>query len=272
MGGDGQDQKLEYYPCQYGRSRIMFRGPRVSLDGPYTVVLGGSDAYGKFVEDPFCDQLAERTGRQVVNLGVMNGGLDVFLRDEALLEVIGGAESVVIQAMGAGNMSNRYYAVHPRRNDRFLRQSRQLERLFPGVDFSDFSFTRHMLHALHGRSPQAFATLAAELRAAWVARIRLLLTRLPGHKTLLWVENRTADPLGPEPLFITVDMMQALEGQIDKVAHCDVTEDMIGDPLEGMMFGEEEEAQARLLLSPAAHDRIADTLARALQRRTGLAA
>ena len=40
MNFDGQDTGLDYYPCTYGKSRTMFRGPRVSLDGPYTVVIG----------------------------------------------------------------------------------------------------------------------------------------------------------------------------------------------------------------------------------------
>ncbi|MEM7641424.1 MAG: DUF6473 family protein [Pseudomonadota bacterium] len=272
MGYEGHEPGLEYYPCRYGRSRTVFRGPRVSLDGPYTVVLGGSEVYGKFVEDPFCDQLAERTGRQVVNLGVMNASTDLFLRDEALMEVVSGAECVVIQAMGAGNISNRFYSVHPRRNDRFLRHSRQMEKLFPEVDFSDFTFTRHMLHALKTRAPDAFRTLETELCAAWVTRMRLLLSRISGHKTLLWIENRDLGPLGPEPLFVTVDMMQALEGQIDKVAHCDVTDDITDESFGQMVFAETEEAQARLMLPPVAHDRIAGTLSRALRRRNGLAA
>ncbi|MEM8849395.1 MAG: DUF6473 family protein [Pseudomonadota bacterium] len=272
MSYEGHEPELEYYPCRYGRSRIVFRGPRVSIDGPYTVVLGGSEVYGKFIEDPFCDQLADRTGRQVVNLGVMNASTDLFLRDEALMEVVCGAESVVIQAMGAGNISNRYYSVHPRRNDRFLRHSRQMEKLFPEVDFSDFAFTRHMLHALKSRAPVAFRTLETELRAAWVTRMRLLLSRLSGHKTLLWIENRVEGDLGPEPLFVTVDMMQGLEGQIHKVAHCDVTDDLTEEAFGEMVFTETEQAQARQMLPPAAHNRIAQTLSRALRRRNGLAA
>ena len=66
---------IDYYPCTYGRSRITFRGPVVNLDKPYTAVIGGSEVYGKYVEDPFTDLLAERTGRRVVNLGLMNAGI-----------------------------------------------------------------------------------------------------------------------------------------------------------------------------------------------------
>ncbi len=62
----------------------------------------------------------------------------------------------VIQVMGAHNMSNRFYAVHPRRNDRFLRASLGCcKTIYPEVDFTEFNFTRHMLTALatHSRGP-----------------------------------------------------------------------------------------------------------------------
>ncbi|MEM7491521.1 MAG: DUF6473 family protein, partial [Pseudomonadota bacterium] len=186
--------------------------------------------------------------------------------------VICGAEQVVIQAMGAGNMSNRFYKVHPRRNDRFLSHSRLMEKLFPRVDFSDFTFTRHMLTALKTRAPDAFAELEEELRIAWVARMRLMLTRLSGERTLLWIENRNEGSLGPEPLFVTVDMMQALEGHFDKVVHCDVTTDVTEEALQAMVFPGTDSAQARQLLPPAAHDRIGEALSKALRRRSGLAA
>ncbi len=36
--------------------------------------------------------------------------------------------------MGAQNLSNRFYAVHPRRNDRFLRASTLMKTIFREVD------------------------------------------------------------------------------------------------------------------------------------------
>lgn len=272
MSDEGRKSGVDYYPCRYGRSRTPFRGPRVSTDGPYTVVLGGSEAFGMYVEDPFSDQLAERTGRRVLNLGVMNGGIDAFIRDEALMEVIGRAECVVIQAMGAGNMSNRHYTVHPRRNDRFLRHSKHMTNLFPAIDFSEFSFTRHMLQSLRQRAPDAFPKLATELRAAWIARMRLLLSRLPGQKVLLWIEDRRGGPLGPEPLFVTERVMQALEGHIDKFVHCDVTDHVTEAAFHAMDVPPEELPRARAMLPPAAHDAIAAALAKSVRRRDGMAA
>ncbi|CUH39200.1 hypothetical protein JSE7799_01923 [Jannaschia seosinensis] len=267
--GDGG---LDYYPCRYEGSRSVFRGPAVSLDAPFTAVIGGSEVYGRFVEDPFTDQLAERTGRRVVNLGLPNAGLDAFILDEALMNILSRAEVVIIQAMGAQNMSNRYYTVHPRRNDRFLKQSKQLSRLFRDVDFSDFAFTRHMLATLQRKSPQRFALIEGELRTAWVARMQLLLSRLPGKRVLLSLEGGPDLGLGDEPLFVNHEMMQALEPSLDKVVQCDVSDLPGAAELDNMSFPVQDQPVAERSLTPIGHDRIAEALARVVRRANGLAA
>ena len=40
---------LDYFPCRYGRSRVLFRGPRRPLDVPYVAFLGGTETYGRFL-------------------------------------------------------------------------------------------------------------------------------------------------------------------------------------------------------------------------------
>ena len=44
---------LDYFPCRYGHSKLLFRGPRRKLDGAYCAVLGGSETYGKYVREPY---------------------------------------------------------------------------------------------------------------------------------------------------------------------------------------------------------------------------
>ncbi len=46
---------LDYYPCRYGASKLLFRGPRRRLQGDYVAFLGGTETYGKFIETPFRD-------------------------------------------------------------------------------------------------------------------------------------------------------------------------------------------------------------------------
>lgn len=273
MSYEGPDEGgLNYYPCRYEGSRSVFRGPQVPIDGPFTAVIGGSEVYGRFVEDPFTDQLAERTGRHVVNLGLPNAGLDAFILDEGLMKILARAEVVVVQAMGAQNMSNRYYTVHPRRNDRFLKPSKQLARLYHEVDFSDFSFTRHMLSTLRRTSPQRFSLVVEELRAAWIARMQLLFSRLPGQRVLLSLEGTADHGLGPDPLFVDHEMMQALEPSIDKAVQCDLTDLEDAPDLSEMIFSDRDRPAAERSLTPAGHERIADALTRVVRRANGMAA
>ena len=117
---------LDYFPCHYGRSRNLFRGPRKRMEGDYIAFLGGTDTYGRFVPRPFPALVEDRLGLPCVNFGWMNAGPDAFLNDEAVLAAAQGARAVVLQVPGAQNLTNRYYAVHPRRNDRFVEASAAL--------------------------------------------------------------------------------------------------------------------------------------------------
>jgi hypothetical protein len=56
---------------------------------------------------------------EAANLGLVNAGIDVFINEPMIQDFCAGAVVTVIQVLGAANMSNRFYAVHPRRNDRF---------------------------------------------------------------------------------------------------------------------------------------------------------
>ncbi|MGB3407975.1 MAG: DUF6473 family protein [Jannaschia sp.] len=257
---------MDYSPCTYGVSRLVFRGPRAATDGPYVAMIGGSETYGKYIEVPFPSRVEHLTGQRVLNLGVMNAGIDVFARDEALMPIISGAGTVILQVMGAANISNRFYSVHPRRNDRFLRHSILLETLFQDVDFTDFAFTRHLLGALRECSPVKFAMILEELQQAWLGRMRLLLSRIPGRKIILWIENSAGGELGPEPLFITETMMQDLEPHIDKLVHCDIGADQSIDQLDQMIFPLTERESALRSMSDAAHERVARALARSIGR------
>ncbi|WP_220747182.1 MULTISPECIES: DUF6473 family protein [Jannaschia] len=272
MSFDRYTDLLDYDPCTYGVSRTMFRGPAQPLEAGFTAVLGGSEAFGKYIEDPFSDRLGNLTHRRVINFGVQNGSLDVFAQDAALMPVLSQADTVVVQAMGAANISNRFYSVHPRRNDRFLRHSILMETLFQDIDFSEFAFTRHMLCALRDSSPEKFAIVTQELAQAWIARMRLLLTRVPGRKVLLWIERPPQGPLGPEPLFVTVEMLQTLEPLIDNLVHCEIEEETEDHHLAELIFPETERASALASLSGRAHEQVARALARTIGRRDGLAA
>ena len=50
---------LDYFPCRYGASRAVFRGPERDLSRPYVALLGGSATFGKYVATPFADPASQ---------------------------------------------------------------------------------------------------------------------------------------------------------------------------------------------------------------------
>ncbi|WP_371685564.1 DUF6473 family protein [Tropicimonas sp. IMCC6043] len=213
---------LDYLPCRYGSSRILFRGPRKALSDPYIAFLGGTETYGRFIVRPFPDVVGDALGVTGVNLGCVNGGIDVYLKDETLLGISGRAQVTVLQVMGAHNLSNRFYSVHPRRNDRFVGASPVMQALFREVDFTEFAFTRHLMSSLRSICPERFEHVVTELQTAWVARMRTLLQAIDGPKLLLWLadhrpENASAARAGyrNDPLYVERAMLNALEGLHD---------------------------------------------------------
>ena len=185
--------------CRYDGSRLLFRGPRRRFDGDFIACLGGTETFGKCVAFPWPDLLEEMTGVTCVNFGWPNAGVDAFAGDRALLDCAARARLCVLQVPGATNMSNRFYSVHPRRNDRFLRATSELRALFPDVDFCEFSFTRHMLGTLQARSPDRFAILRQELAATWIAGMRALIGRIGVPVVLLWLSGRAPDTAADRP-------------------------------------------------------------------------
>lgn len=254
-GGQGA---LEYYPCRYGNSRVLFRGPRKLLEGPYVAFLGSTETYGRFVEEPFPTLLENRLSVACANFGVLNAGVDLYLNDAAVMDLVTGASAKVLQVMGAQNLSNRFYSVHPRRNDRFLRASDRLETLYPEVDFTEFHFVKHMLGRLEAISTERFKTVTDELRMAWVARMKHLLTQIRGQVVLLWFADH-AVPIeatgmhGRDPLFVTRDMIEALRPRVQDVVEVVVSDHAAAAGMQGMVFSDFEACAAAELLGPEAH-------------------
>lgn len=257
---------LDYFPCRYGRSRVLFRGPRRPLDVTYVAFLGGTETYGRFIETPFPALIERGLGTTCVNLGVVNAGLDLYLHDPGVLHVAERADLCVLQVMGAQNMSNRYYGVHPRRNDRFLRASERLQTLYPEVDFTEFHFNRHLLGRLQEISEERFDEVAAELRQAWLARMKHLLTLLRGRVLLLWLSGHPP-PDAPDasldagPLLIDRTMLDALRPRCVGLVEMPQSEEarQYGPP--GLVFSDFEASAAAELMGPLAHDETATALA-----------
>lgn len=261
---------LEDPICRYPGSDLPVRGPCADLGEDYIAFLGGSETFGRFVAAPFPALVDRKLGRSCVNLGSVNAGLDAMLGDAGVMRIAAGAARTVVQLPGAQNLSNPYYRVHPRRNDRFLAPTRRLAALYPEVDFTEFHFTRHLLSTLHRRAPARFAPLRDELRAVWVARMTRLLKALDGRALLLWLQyddprSQAGDPLGPEPLLVTRTMVNRVKPHARGLVELPVTPagEMAGET-DKMAFGPLQAPTAEHMLGPAMHDQIATRLARAI--------
>lgn len=250
---------LDYNPVVLPGSALRFRGPLASEHEPGVVCIGGSETFGRFINAPFPKQLDDACPVPVLNLGVMNAGLDVMMTDPAILAAMDDAEKVIFQITSAHNMSNRFYTVHPRRNDRFLTASTMLRTIYPSVDFAKFNFTRHMLVHLRDLSEDRFEIIRSELEAAWTARMTRFLEQIVAPVHLLWLSNRSPgqgdpDDMSIDPLFVTPEMLEHVSDHAASLTVVTPTSVAGADDLHGKFYGPKEEAAARLLPGPALHD------------------
>jgi len=263
-------EALDYSPCRYGSSRLLFRGPARPLAGAFCLALGGAETYGKFVERPWPVLVEDALGLPVVNMGCMNAGADVFLKDGEVRRAAAAARLTLVQVTGAHNLANRFYAVHPRRNDRFVAATPALRALYPEVDFTEFAFTRHLVAALAARSAGRFAEVAAALRATWVERMRALLGLAGGAAVLVWIAARApeAEGLGTDPasdpLLVTRAMLEAVRPAAARLVEVVASPAALALGTLGMRHSALEGAAAAGLPNPAVHAEVADALAPAL--------
>jgi hypothetical protein len=258
---------LDYRLCRYGTSKLMFRGPKRNIKGKYHAFLGGTETFGKYIEKPFAELLEDELNMPCANLGAMNAGVDAYVGDTSLLEICSKAKTTVIQVMGAQNMSNRFYSVHPRRNDRFLQASSLMETIFREVDFTEFSFTRHMLGTLRSISPDKFEMLEVELKEAWLGRMRHMLKQISGRTVLLWMSDHTPDDveavndLARDPMFVDRAMIERIRPYATEVVEVVLPTPGGAEGMEdGLVYPEMDAAAAAEMYGPSAHRIVADRL------------
>lgn len=284
MWGIGATPVEQAYGCEpagsaamhYGAPRLPFRAAPQPPRGKYLVTLGGSETFGRAVEVPYPALLATALGVPVLNLGCVNAGPDLWLSDAVAEGVIGGASAGVLQVVGALNLSNRFYAVHPRRNDRFVEARPELRRLYRDVDFTEINFTRHLAMTLHRACPERFALVARELKSVWVQRMRAVLERMPGLRILYWVADRPpplhADRPDEAPALVDRAMIDAVRPLVTELVEHVLSRRALAIPATGALprsspFGEEQHHEAARRLVPVLDKAGRDAPSRALQHR-----
>lgn len=197
------------------------RWPTPDPGARYLVCLGGSATLGKSVAQPYPALIAAAAGVPVLNLGTANGGPDAYLSDPAALHLVSRAEAAVVQLTGVETLSNPFYTVHSRRNDRFLAATADLRSLYPEVEFTEIHFARHLLQVLARTDANRFALVVRALQATWVARMQSLLVHLPLRRRLLWLSDAPpadrAESFDAVPLFVDsgmLDRLRLLAGEV----------------------------------------------------------
>jgi hypothetical protein len=260
------DPGLDYQPCRYEPSRLWFRGPKKLLDQDYISFVGGTKTYGKFVRRPFPDLLEDDLGMTTVNLACINAGIEAVDLDPSIKFLCQRSRITVLQVMGAHNLSNRLYMVHPRRNDRFVKASKRLRSIYPDVDFTHFNFTRHLLRTLKDASPEKFKVVEAELKRAWVARMKGLIRQIGGKIVLLWLAERSPEDQEDidapgDPALVDAEMLANVSRMVDEMVAVRVSGAEGSGGLPEMVYSDVEAPMAALLPGPLEHRRIADALA-----------
>ncbi|MEM1101654.1 MAG: DUF6473 family protein [Pseudomonadota bacterium] len=250
---------LELQPCRYGYSRIQFRGPEADLDAPYIAFLGATETVGPFLTRPFPALVADKLGFECANLGVKNAGPDVFLNDPEILRVARGAAAVVIEVMGASNLSNAFYKVHPRRNDRFIKAHLPLLSRAPDLDLTEVHFTGHLMQKIAVHAPELIDDVVAELRATWVERMQALVRAVGKPVHLL----RFVDGPGAPPTAALVEPMMtaAVASKAMSITRVRPSQAATDSGTSEMFFAAPEAPVAARMLSAEAHREVAEALA-----------
>ncbi|MFS4581240.1 DUF6473 family protein [Phaeobacter sp. C3_T13_0] len=256
-------------PCSYAGSKLLVRGPERDLTEPYLAFVGGTEVFGRFVERPFVAETEAILQRTCVNLGSVNAGVDSFVSDADILEIARKAEMSLVQVLGAQNISNEYYKVHPRRNDRFLCAHEPLLDLYPEMDFTEYHFNKHLLSALKSCCTNRYETVRDHLQESWVARMGELIGSLDGQVTLLWIHYDVGQQavFGQEPALVDRPMVDALRARVLGIVEIPVHTARDAADIDGMFYGQLDLPSAQLMVGPKEHQRIAVQLAQYLQSR-----
>jgi len=234
--------------------------------GDYVAYIGGTETFGRFIETPYPMLLEDQSGLSSINLGCQNAGVEAFISSPELIDICSMAKVTVIEILGAPNMSNRMYTVDPRNNNRFVRASKSFKDTFPEMDFSKFDRTDDLLNEIACKAPDKVHLVRQEIQSAWVARMRTLLDKIAGRKILLWLADHVpfsavaGGTICREPLFVDRAMLNAVTSRADRLIEIVATQDEITQGYEFLYHSDLEHAEAKEMLGPVVHARVAEAL------------
>lgn len=166
-------------------SRPAVSGRPVDPSRPFIALLGGLQMAGEDPAQSIAELLGSAAGLEVVNLAAPHAGPDYYLSNPALLETAARAVLVVILLSGPGALTNPFYRVHSRRNDRLVATMPALRALFPEVELADIHYVRHLHQVLERTDADRHAQVARTVRNTWLLRMGEMLDHLTAPRILL---------------------------------------------------------------------------------------
>jgi hypothetical protein len=212
---------VDYEYWELPRSGIHFRGPAVDLDdpAPYFVCAGAAQTFGCFVPKPYPSLLANSLDMRVVNLGLGSATPSVFASNDRLLEVINGADFLILQVMAARQEGNSRLEmigtdlVHDRRHGDDLPAHMAWQRI---LDEERSELDRYI----------------AESQQSWIDHYRQLLAHIKVPVVLFYfsVKQKGVDPardaenahqlLEPFPQLVEAPSIDTVAAQCDRYVEC----------------------------------------------------
>lgn len=208
IGYQAVDRKVIDYDLWFSQDgKTAFRGPRGDLSAKGAICcIGAAQTFGRFVERPYPQQLAEILDRPVLNLGFSGAGPEFYLGNPQLMSCLEQAEMVVVQAMSGCSVSAGIFEAQSNNGVlKFLSGPREGE--------------THLAQAAYGLlrkdyGEEAFREQVAAVQAQWIAHYATLADRLPGRRIFLWLSSDQPganvdlekSPVGTFPHFVTAEM------------------------------------------------------------------
>jgi hypothetical protein len=212
---------VDYEYWELAGSGIHFRGPAVDLNdpAPYFVCAGAAQTFGCFVPKPYPSLLADALDMRVLNLGLGSATPSVFASNDRLLEVINGADFLILQVMAARQEGNSRLQmlgtdlVHDRRHGDDLPAHMAWQRI---LDEERSELNRYI----------------AESQQSWIYHYRQLLAHIKVPVVLFYfsVKQKGVDPardaenahqlLEPFPQLVEGASIDTVAAQCDRYVEC----------------------------------------------------
>ena len=204
---------------------LCLRGQPPRRDQPYITCVGASQTFGRNdltpVTDPFPQIISEKTGKQVVNLGIGDASPGTFLND-VLLDVINGGDLCLLQTMSARTQPTEMWDTTP--NEAGLICGKVVNT--SGIEKEINDVWKQCLPA-----KQKANLLREQARQGWRIDYTLLLQEITVPIYLLWISQRPFDYVfrpwnnlhsfyGLFPHFVTGWMFNLIRNQTGGIVNC----------------------------------------------------